>query len=108
VVQTRSEEPGTFRPSVEQVVVPKGLLQAIRGFPPVRDVEHCGALFEVSPFDEECSCPKCEAHLVLRPPSSPRIEDVFDAVFYWMEIAKDADELVSERRQYYREEDSSD
>jgi hypothetical protein len=51
--------------------------------------------FAVPPFEIYADCPKCGAHIKLRSfTSSYEIEDVFDAVFLWLnrpealEIAK--------------------
>jgi hypothetical protein len=104
IAKTRIAEHGKLRLADEYVDVPPSLLSAIKGFPPFRDVEHCGVTFEVSPFEPECACPKCGVRLVLRASSSVQIEDVFDAVFYWMEIADHADELVEDRRRWFRED----
>jgi len=60
-------------------------LQAIRSFPTQREVEHCGAKIVLSPFDFYATCPHCGTRLKVRSFSAhPEIEDLFDAVFEWM------------------------
>ncbi len=83
------------------------LIDAIRSLPLRREVEHCGAHFDVSPFDMYAVCPECGTRLKVRALSGTiEIEDVFEAVLEWMttpagleaatrrlgEIAADADE----------------
>ena len=61
------------------------LLEAIPTFPVHREVEHCGARLGASPFDSHVDCPRCGAHIKVRSFSAlGEIEDVFDAVFEWM------------------------
>ncbi len=68
--------------------VSEALIEAIRSFPARRDVEHCGVHFEADPFDIYTNCPHCGARIKLRSFSgSTEIEDVFDAVFAWMDRA---------------------
>jgi hypothetical protein len=65
--------------------IPAGLLDAIRSFPLEREVEHCGIRTKVSPFDCYAQCPQCGAHIKVRSFSGvDEVEDVFDAVFEWM------------------------
>ncbi len=67
------------------VVPPENLLEMIRSFPLHRDVEHCGTHFAVSPFDYYAECPRCGTRVKVRSFSSNvEIEDIFDAVFEWM------------------------
>lgn len=67
------------------VDVSSALLDMLRNFPSQREVEHCGTRFAVSPFDFYVHCPTCGAQLKLRGMSaSPEVEDIFDAVFGWM------------------------
>jgi hypothetical protein len=83
------------------------LIDAVHALPSRREVEHCSATFTVSPFDIYAVCPRCGTRLKVRSFSAvPEIEDVFDAVFEWMntpagreaaerrlrEIAADGDE----------------
>lgn len=89
------------------VDVSQELVEAIRSFPAVREVEHCNKKFQVSPFELYADCPDCGTRIKVRSLSgAPEIEDVFDAVFEWLndpetrkvadrrqkEIAEDADE----------------
>jgi hypothetical protein len=61
------------------------LLEAIRTFPMQREVEHCGVRMTVAPFDFYADCPQCGARIKGRSFSANgEIEDVFDAVFEWM------------------------
>jgi hypothetical protein len=65
--------------------VTEDLLDAIRTFPTVRQVEHCGTLLQVSPLDFYARCPHCGDRIKLRSFSGgAEIEDVFDAVLEWM------------------------
>jgi hypothetical protein len=65
--------------------IPAGLLDAIRSFPLEREVEHCGIRMTVSPFDFYAECPQCGTRIKVRSLSgTEEIEDVFDAVFEWM------------------------
>lgn len=81
------------------VDIPASLLEAIRSFPQVREVEHCGSTFAVSPFDFHATCPRCDCRLKLRAFSAgDEIEDVFDAVFEWM-MQPGAEDLVRRRQE---------
>ena len=61
------------------------LLKAIRTFPSQRRVKHCGIEFVAPAFDFHAECPECSARIKLRSFSAvPEIEDIFDAVFEWM------------------------
>lgn len=67
------------------VEVAHELLDAIRGFPTSRTVEHCGETRTISPFDIYAECPRCGERIKVRSFSGvPEVEDVFDAVFEWM------------------------
>jgi hypothetical protein len=80
------------------VEIPAGLLEAIRAFPYQREAEHCGRRWTVSPFDFYATCPHCGARRKLRSMAAvPELEDVFDAVFEWMNQSG-AEELVARRR----------
>jgi hypothetical protein len=79
--------------------VPEELLEAIRSFPMKREVEHCGQWFVVSPFEIYATCPQCGAQLKIRSFSgATEVEDVFDAVFAWMN-QPGAAELVRKRQE---------
>jgi hypothetical protein len=78
--------------------VTEDLLDAIRSFPTVREVERCGARFKAPPFDIYADCPRCGTRIKLRAYSGVgEIEDVFDAVFEWMS-QPGADEAAASRR----------
>ncbi|MBI3823279.1 MAG: hypothetical protein HY289_11470 [Planctomycetes bacterium] len=78
--------------------VPSDLVDAIRSFPSERVVEHCGTRWSVSPFDIYATCPKCRAEVKLRAFSGcAEIEDVFDAVFEWMNQPK-TEQLIRDRQ----------
>jgi hypothetical protein len=89
------------RPTIE---VPPGLLDAIRSLPLEREVEHCGRRITVPPFDLYAECPQCGARIKVRSFSGlDEIEDVFDAVFEWMDRPL-AQEVVQRRLEALREE----
>ena len=74
------------------------LLQAIRAFPVRRAIEHCGARIAVDPFEVYATCPQCGTRIKLRSyAATPEIEDVFDAVFEWMN-QEGAREVAEHRR----------
>src|SRR5437763_1764933 len=75
------------------IEIPAGLIDAIRSFPAERETEHCGTPLRASPFDFYAQCPRCGVRVKLRSFSGgDEIEDIFDAVFDWMNhpIAKQA------------------
>ena len=75
------------------------LLDAIRCFPVEREVEHCGARIRISPFDFYTDCPHCGTRVKVRSFSAiPEIEDVFDAVFEWLNDPN-ARQVAEQRRQ---------
>jgi hypothetical protein len=74
------------------------LLEAIRSFPAEREVEHCGVRFKTSPFEFYAECPPCGTRMKLRSFSGVgEIEDLFDAVFEWMNQPV-AEEAAGRRR----------
>jgi hypothetical protein len=80
-----------------QIEIPPELVEAIRGFPLEREVEHCGSRFTVSPFDIYGTCPRCRAQLKLRAfAGNTELEDVFDAVFEWLR-QPEASRLMEQR-----------
>lgn len=82
-----------------QVDVPSDLIEVLRTFPHEREVEHCGAKIVSSPFDFYATCPHCGARIKLRAFSAGyEIEDIFDAVFEWMN-QPGAAELARRRQQ---------
>jgi hypothetical protein len=61
------------------------LVGAIKSFPVSRTVQHCGQAFTTPPFNIYADCPACGARIKVRSFSGAmEIEDVFDAVFEWM------------------------
>src|SRR3954454_22342621 len=87
------------------VDVSEDLLEAIRTFPVQREFEHCGVRMMVAPFDFYADCPRCGARVKVRSFSGAgEIEDVFDAVFEWMNRPKAEDE--ARRRQLALREES--
>jgi hypothetical protein len=87
-----------------EIDVSQELLEAIRSFPVLREVDHCGARFKASPFDFYADCPRCGAHIKVRSFSAlGEIEDVFDAVFEWMNQPMAEEE--ARRRQMALKED---
>src|SRR5262245_3882090 len=83
----------------KDIEVPWSLIESLKSFPVERQVQHCGASFAVSPFDIYAECPRCGTRLKVRAYSGvTEIEEVFDAVFEWMN-QPGADELVRRRQQ---------
>jgi hypothetical protein len=61
------------------------LIEEIEHLHSEREVSHCSQSFQVSPFAIYATCPSCQAKIKLRSFAAvPEIEDVFDAVFRWM------------------------
>jgi len=61
------------------------LVDAIVSLPVEREVQHCGTTFTANPFAFYAVCPACKSKFKLRSFSeTPEIQDVFDAVFAWM------------------------
>ena len=93
-LRTENREMATTRTSVD---VPHELVDAIRSFPAQRELEHCGKRITVSPFDFYAQCPECGGRIKVRSFSGVgEIEDVFDAVFEWMQ-RPEARPLAEER-----------
>jgi hypothetical protein len=68
----------------------RATIDAVRQFPVARVLEHCGAQFEVSPFEIYAICPSCGTKIKARSFGGvPELEDVFDAVFEWL-LTRDA------------------
>ena len=69
----------------QTIDVSHDLVTAIQSFPLVRELEHCGQSFAVSPFAIYATCPHCGTEWKVRGFSShAEVEDVFDAVFEWL------------------------
>jgi hypothetical protein len=84
------------------VDVPAELIDAIRTVPTEREVEHCGEKFSASPFDIYATCPRCGHELKLRAFCAVReVEDVFDAVFEWLN-RPGASDLMHRRQELSR------
>jgi len=85
--------------------ITQDLLGAIRTFPAEREVEHCGVRFKTSPFAFYAECPRCGTRMKLRSFSGVgEIEDVFDAVFAWMN-QPGAEEAAKRRRVALEDDD---
>ncbi len=81
------------------------LIDAIRSLPVLRETKHCNTTFSVSAFDFYAHCPDCGARIKLRSFSAlPEIEDVFDAVFEWMNNPE-AQQLATRRQQLIAEDE---
>jgi transcription elongation factor Elf1 len=88
------------------IAIPSDLVEAVRCLPIERTVEHCGTQWSVSPFDIYAKCPHCGVSFKTRAFSGcAEIEDVFDAVFEWMNQAG-ADELARQRREALKVDDA--
>src|SRR5713101_8390627 len=86
------------------IEIPAGLLDAIRSFPLEREVEHCGMRVTVPPFDFYADCSQCGTRIKVRSFSGAgEIEDLFDAVFEWMNRPM-AQEMVRRRLAALEEE----
>jgi hypothetical protein len=84
--------------------VSPNLVEAIRTFPLQREIEHCGQRLLVSPFDYYAECPHCHNRIKVRSFSGvPELEDVFDAVFEWLNQPQ-AEEVARRRQQEIRED----
>jgi hypothetical protein len=91
--------------SAEAVEIPGGLIEGLRTFPVRREVEHCGQVFAVSPFEFYAACPQCGTRIKVRSCSGVlEIEDVFDAVFEWLR-RPGAQELMRRRQQVMAEDE---
>jgi hypothetical protein len=89
------------------IEIPAGLLDAIRSYPLEREVEHCGIRMTVPPFDIYAECAQCGVRVKVRSFSgTEEIEDVFDAVFEWMNRPM-AHEVVRRRQEALTEEEVS-
>jgi hypothetical protein len=74
------------------------LIEAIRALPLHREIEHCGARIAVDALEFYATCPHCGARIKVRSyAGAPEIEDVFDAVFEWMN-QEGARDIAEKRR----------
>lgn len=81
------------------------LIEAIKSFPLSREVEHCGGVISVSPFAIYAVCPQCMVKIKVRSFSAvTELEDVFDAVFNWMNQPR-ALQLAEERQEILKEDE---
>jgi hypothetical protein len=79
------------------------LIDAIQALPLSREIAHCGQTFAVPPFDLYANCPQCAAHIKVRSFTGlVDIEDVFDAVFAWMN-QPGAESVVRQRQKVIAE-----
>ena len=89
----------------QTVDIPAGLLEAIRSFPVKREIQHCGHTIGVSPFDFYAECSQCHTRIKIRSfAGSPEMEDIFDAVFAWMN-QPGAEEIVHRRQQAIKDDE---
>lgn len=89
------------------VIVSPRLIDEIRTYPLSKIVEHCGSDISISPFDIYATCKSCGKRIKVRSFSaSPEIEDIFDAVFEWLE--KPEAQSLYKKRQKEILEDISD
>ena len=85
--------------------IPSELLNALRDFPRSRSIIHCGETNQISPFDIYLNCPKCGQRIKVRSFAGvTEIEDVFDAVFEWLNDPQ-AREYAEERQQVLAEDE---
>jgi hypothetical protein len=78
--------------------ISEDLLNSIRSFPAEREIEHCGVRIGISPFAFYAECPRCGTRIKVRSfAAGPEIEDVFEAVFEWMN-RPDAQKVADQRR----------
>ena len=83
------------------------LLQAIAAFPLERDVQcfNCDQLISISPFEFYAECPRCNAKRKVKSMSGvTELEDVFDAVFQWLDQPRAL--AIMEHRQRVMRDDS--
>jgi hypothetical protein len=91
-------------PQTTDADISQSLPDAITSFPLARKVTHCGTAFAVAPFDIYAICPICKARLKVRAFSAGwEIEDVFDAVFTWLN-QPGAQEIAQKRQQQIAED----
>jgi hypothetical protein len=81
-----------------EMVIPDGLIEAVRSFPAEREVEHCGIRFTVPALNIYVRCPRCAAEIKVRSfAGADEIEDIFDAVLLWLKEPK-AQEAARQRQ----------
>ena len=84
------------------------LIEAIGSFPLAKEIDHCGSVFSVNPFEFNATCPTCGAEIKLRSFSALyELEDVFDAVFQWLR-QPGALALAQRRQQELADEETND
>jgi hypothetical protein len=84
--------------------IPWKLIEGIKSTPLQREVEHCGNTFLVSPFDIYSTCPNCGTRIKVRACSGvTELEELFDAVFEWMN-RPGAEEIARRRREEIAED----
>ena len=58
------------------------LIEAIGSFPLAKEIDHCGSVFSVNPFEFNATCPTCGAEIKLRSFSALyELEEICDNVF---------------------------
>jgi hypothetical protein len=83
------------------------LLESIRRYPVEREVSHCGVQWTVPALEFYSICPKCKQPVKLRSyAATAELEDVFDAVFEWMNQPQ-AEAIANRRRQTLAAEDDA-
>jgi hypothetical protein len=82
----------------QSLEISEELLDSIRSFPVRREVEHCGMGIALDPFAFYAECPRCGTQIKVRSfTAGAEIEDVFEAVFEWMN-RPDAQKVADQRR----------
>lgn len=77
--------------AVTESTLPKAshsLIETIRSFPVMKEVEHCGERFSVPALEIYATCPRCGDRIKIRSFSGlMETEDVIDAVLQWLSRA---------------------
>lgn len=88
----------------QDIEIPGDLVEHIEAFPLYRVITHCGETFQVSSFDIYADCPRCGKRIKVRSfGASTEIEDIFDAVFEWMN-QPGAEQVVRRRQQILQQD----
>ena len=73
-----------------ELAIPAELIEAIRSFPAMQQVSHCGQIMSIPAFEIYADCPHCGKRIKVRSfAGTAEIEDVFDAVFAWIGRARE-------------------
>lgn len=90
--------------NTSEIGVSRELVDAVESFPIIREVNHCGETFSVSPFDLSAKCPTCNARIKLRAFSANlELEDLFDAFLGWL-ANPEAAKIAAERQKQLKED----